>query len=74
VKKVANFYERWPTDGDYPTDQLFGGSIEDLEPTGYEADHNDAAPWVWNLEPDLFSKELRRPNLLEALRARGSAG
>jgi len=72
-KKIAEFYERWPADGDYPTDQLFGGSIEDLEPTGYEADPNDAAPWAWNLEPDLFSKDLRWPDLLDALRARGPA-
>jgi len=72
-KKVAEFYERWPADGDYPTDQLFGGSIEDLEPTGYEADPNDAAPWAWNLEPDLFSKDLRWPDLLDALRACGPA-
>jgi len=58
-KKVVEFYERWPADADYPTDQLFGGSIDDFEPTGYEADPNDAAPWAWNLEPDLFSKDLR---------------
>ena len=72
-KKVAEFYERWPADGDFPTDQLFGGSIEDLEPTGYEADPNDASPWAWNLEPDLFSEDLRWPDLLDALRARGPA-
>ncbi len=66
-KKVVEFYDRWPADGDHPTDQLFGGSIEDLEPTGHEPDPNDAAPWSWNLESDLFSQDLSWSDILSKL-------
>jgi hypothetical protein len=44
-KKVVDFFERWPADSDMPTDQVFGGSVEELEPTGTEYDPDDAAPW-----------------------------
>jgi hypothetical protein len=63
-KKVVDFFERWPADADMPADQLFGGSIEDLEPTGTEYDPDDAAPWSWDLESDLFSLDLGWSDLL----------
>ena len=72
-KKIAEFYETWPADADFPTDQLFGGPVEDLEPTSAEADPNDAAPWSWNLKPELFSLDLDWPDLLDELRQRGPA-
>ena len=72
-KKEVDFFENWPADSDAPTDQLFGGTVEDLEPAAVEPDPNDAAPWNWNLQPDLFSLDLDWPDLLGELRERGPA-
>ena len=72
-KKEVDFFGNWPADADKPTDQLFGGTVENLEPAAVEPDPNDAAPWDWNLEPDLFSKDLGWPELLDELRDRGPA-
>jgi len=72
-KKEVDFFENWPADADKPTDQLFGGSLENLEPATAEPDPNDAAPWDWNLEPDLFALDLDWPDLLDELRDRGPA-
>jgi hypothetical protein len=68
---VAEFYERWPADADFPADRLFGGSIDDLEPTGAEYDPDDAAPWSWNLKADLFAEDLEWSELLDELKRRG---
>lgn len=72
-KKTAEFYQRWPRDADAPTDQAFGGSLENLEPTSAWYDPDDSAPWSWNLQPDLFTEDLDWPNLLDELRRRGPA-
>jgi len=72
-KKEVDFFENWPADADKPTDQLFGGSLENLEPATAEPDPDDAAPWDWNLEPDLFALDLDWPGLLDELRDRGPA-
>ena len=72
-KKEVDFFENWPADSDKPTDQLFGGSVENLEPATAEPDPDDAAPWDWNLEPDLFALDLDWPDLLDELRDRGPA-
>lgn len=72
-KDVAEFYSEWPADADFPTDRLFGGPLENLEPTTVEYDPDDAAPWSWNLESDLFSLDLDWPQLLDELRSRGPA-
>ncbi|WP_281193752.1 hypothetical protein [Halorubrum sp. F4] len=72
-KKEVDFFGNWPADADKPTDQLFGGTVENLEPAAAEPDPNDAAPWNWDLEPDLFSKDLDWPDLLAELRERGPA-
>ena len=67
----AEFFERWPADADRPVDGLLGGPVEDLESTGAEYDPDDAAPWSWNLEPELFTRDLDWPELLAQLRDRG---
>ena len=72
-KKEVDFFENWPADADKPTDQLFGGSVENLEPATAEPDPDDAAPWSWNLEPDLFALDLDWSDLLDELRDRGPA-
>ncbi|TKX80268.1 hypothetical protein [Halorubrum sp. SD626R] len=72
-KKEVDFFADWPADADKPTNQLFGGTVENLEPATAEPDPDDAAPWNWNLEPDLFSLDLDWPNLLTELRDRGPA-
>jgi hypothetical protein len=73
-KRVAEFFERWPADADRPVDSLLGGSVEDLESTGAEYDPGDAAPWNWDLEPELFTRDLDWSALLSELRDRGPAG
>jgi len=57
-KKEIGFFENWPTDADAPTDRLFGGVVEELEPALEEPDPDDAAPWAWDLEADLFARDL----------------
>lgn len=70
-KKVVDFYERWPADEDFPADLRFSGSVENLEPTGSDYEPDDAAPWAWDLEPELFSKDLDWSELLDLLKERG---
>ncbi len=72
-KKVAEFYGRWPADADFPADRLFGGSVENLEPTGVEYDPDDSAPWEWNLEPEFFSLDLTWSERHDRLVDRGPA-
>ncbi|MYL16174.1 hypothetical protein GLW36_05865 [Halorubrum terrestre] len=72
-KKEVDFFADWPADADKPTNQLFGGTVENLEPAAAEPNPDDAAPWNWNLEPDLFALDLDWPDLLDELRDRGPA-
>ncbi|WP_049983593.1 hypothetical protein [Halorubrum sp. BV1] len=72
-KKDVDFFDDWPAEADKPTNQLFGGMVENLEPADAEPDPNDAAPWDWNLQSDLFALDLDWPDLLDALRDRGPA-
>jgi len=72
-KKVAEFYENWPADEDFPTDRLFSGELENLEKSAAEYSPDDAAPWSWDLEPELFSLDLDWPALLDELHERGPA-
>ena len=71
-KKEVEFFENWPADADAPTDRLFGGMVEELEPALEEPDPDDAAPWAWDLEPDLFARDLTWGELGQLLRERGS--
>lgn len=68
---VAGFYSDWPRDSDVPVDPIFAGDVHQLEPTAVEYDPDDAAPWNWNLRPDLFTQDLDWPDLLDALQSRG---
>lgn len=71
-KKTAEFYSSWPRDADFPTDRVFSGDLENLEKAiGYDPD--DAAPWSWNLEAELFTQDLDWDGILEELKARGPA-
>lgn len=72
-QKTVDFYDHWDADSDMPDDRLFGGTLENLEPATSEPDPDDAAPWNWNLEPDLFSLDLGWDDLLEELQQRGPA-
>ena len=67
----VEFYQSWPADSDRPTDSLFAGSLKNLEATTAEYDPDDAAPWAWNLEADLFENDISWDNLLTLLRDRG---
>ena len=70
-KKVAEFFERWPADADFPTDSLFTGELQNLEKSGVAYSPDDAAPWAWNLEPELFALDLEWSKLLDKLRECG---
>ncbi|MFB6198189.1 MAG: hypothetical protein ABEI52_07980, partial [Halobacteriaceae archaeon] len=70
-KDVVEFFESWPSNADMPTDRLFGGPLEDLEPVDVRYSPDDSAPWAWNLEPELFARDLDWSGLLDELRARG---
>jgi hypothetical protein len=70
-KTTAEVFDTWPRDSDRPTDRLFGGALNDLEPTSSAYSPDEPAPWSWNLRPDLFTSDLDWPDLLEALREAG---
>lgn len=72
-KKTVDFFGNWPAEADHPVDRLFSGSVENLEPAEAEPDPNDAAPWRWDLQPDVFSRDLDWPDLLDALKSMGPA-
>lgn len=72
-QQTVDFYENWPADSDHPDEQLFGGSLENLEATAATYDPDDAAPWSWNLRGGLFEKDLDWPDLLVELRKLGPA-
>ena len=71
--KIVEFYERWPSDSDRPTDQLFGSSVSALEATAVDYDPDEPAPWEWNLRAGLFDRDLAWDTLLEELRSLGPA-
>jgi hypothetical protein len=70
-KCVAEFFERWPADADHPVDGLLGDPVEDLESTGAEYDPDDTAPWSWDLDSDLFVRDLSWSDLLSEIRDYG---
>jgi hypothetical protein len=70
-KKTAEFFERWPADSDFPADRLFTGELDNLEATAVEYDPDDSAPWSWNLESELFSRDLDWDELTEEIRQNG---
>lgn len=72
-QKTVNFFGEWPADQDRPVDQLFGGSLEELEATSIDYDPDEPAPWNWNLQADVFSEDLDWPQLLDRLRNVGPA-
>ncbi|QLH78790.1 hypothetical protein HZS55_16485 [Halosimplex rubrum] len=49
-------------------DRLFGGPLEELEPANVEYSLDDSAPWAWDLEPELFARDLGWSELLEILK------
>lgn len=51
-----------------PVDKLLGGSVDELEHTGTNYSPDDAAPWSWHLEPELFTSDLDWDELLDELR------
>ena len=68
-KTEVQFYADWPAEDDRPSDPLFGGDLTSLESTSEWYDPDDAAPWDWNLDSDLFSRGLSWPALEEHLRS-----
>lgn len=72
-QKTAELYERWPADSESPADRLFTGDLEGIEPTSVDYEPDDAAPWSWDLDPDLFTLDVEWSELLEELRSRGPA-
>lgn len=69
--KSAEFFAEWPADSDFPSDRLFGGSLEELEPTSVEYDPDEPAPWSWDLRAGLFAEDLSWGRLLDLLRESG---
>lgn len=62
-KGTAEFFAEWPEDSDRPTELLFGGTIEAIEKAeGYDPD--DSAPWVWNVQEDIFTEDLTWEGIL----------
>lgn len=69
----ADFFDTWDASEDRPEDQLFGGSLEALEPTSMDYDPDEPAPWSWDLRGDVFAKDLDWPQLAQHLREVGPA-
>lgn len=70
--KTVEFYSSWNADSDRPTDLLFGGPLENLEPTSVVYDPDEPAPWDWNLRAGLFAQDLDWSELLDELEDRGA--
>lgn len=66
-KKTVEWFSNWPGSTDYPSDSIFSGAVQDLEPYWGFYDSDEAAPWSWNLETDLFQLDLTWSGLLEKL-------
>ena len=66
-KQTLSLYDRWPADSDTPEDAILE-DIEDIPPCRSHYDPDDAAPWSWNLDSDLFARDLDWTELLEELR------
>jgi hypothetical protein len=61
---TLDFYRNWPADADMPTDRLFSGMVKNLKPVLEGLDSDRAAPWTWNLKPELFARALDWPDCL----------
>ena len=72
-KKEVDCFKNWPTDSDAPTDRLFGEMVEKLEPVLEEPYPDDAAPWTWDLEPDLFARDVGWDELGQLLQQTGAS-
>jgi len=72
-KTEVDCFENWPADSDAPTDRLFDATVDELEPALEEPDPDDAAPWAWDLEPDLFARDVDWDELGQLLRDSGPA-
>jgi len=70
-QKEVEFFSEWPAESDRPDGRLFGGSLSNLEATSVNYDPDDAAPWSWNLDGELWSKPLDWSELLEQLKQQG---
>jgi hypothetical protein len=68
-KDVVEFFTTWKADAESPDDSLV--VVENLEPTSHRYDPDDAAPWSWDLEQELFTLDLDWPELLKELQKRG---
>jgi len=71
-KEIVEFYGAWDADDDSPKDPLFSGPVSELQATRYDYPPDDPAPWSWNLEADLFARDLSWSEFLTRLRERGS--
>lgn len=70
TKTDVRFYNEWKGEADVPSDPMFPDPVTGFEKaTGYDPD--DAAPWAWNLEADLFQRDLDWPELHDLLVDRG---
>jgi hypothetical protein len=67
----VEFFNEWPEDSTRPSDHLFGGSLHDLEPTGFEYDPDDAAPWRWDFDPEVLNADTDWNTILHLLEERG---
>lgn len=70
-KTEGEIYEYWAADDEKPTDKLI--EFQDLEKSRLEIDPDDAAPWKWNLEADIFAEDLEWNELLTELKKIGPA-
>lgn len=72
-KKEVSFYSSWNSEADRPHDPIFAGKVSELQPATEEPNPDDAAPWAWNLQADIFAADLDWSELLEKLYEEGPA-
>lgn len=72
-KTTVEWFRRWGGDDDEPSEPLFGGAVEDVEPYFGSYDPDDSAPWAWDLPIDLFQVDTSWDGLLDWLIERGPA-
>jgi hypothetical protein len=54
---AVDFFDEWPAEAESLVGERFGGLLVNLEKTVSDYDPDDAYPWEWNFQADLFGTQ-----------------
>ena len=73
AKDRVELYQEWPADSDRPADPVVDGVVDRLEKADVLYDPDDPASWSWNLDPEVFDRDLDWHGMLDYLNHAGPA-